>query len=108
LKFEVDLVMLPVEGDVMDEQNNDGRQATERVTQQLFEAISAAIADIQASGDTEGMSRVGPVLLTTGVMVLVQSVGAEATVQVINELGARVERGDFTGLGEFFPSPRSE
>ncbi|MEW6266447.1 MAG: hypothetical protein AB1641_25520 [Thermodesulfobacteriota bacterium] len=74
----------------------NGQEATERVTRAIFEAIGSVIDRIKEQGDEEGLSKVGPVLLTTGAMVLVRGVGIETTASVIRELAARVERGDFS------------
>ena len=80
----------------------DEREATQRVTQHLFEAIGGAIDKVKADGAEDAISKVGPVLVTTGVMILVQSVGAEATAKVVRELADRVERGDFSQSGHLF------
>lgn len=80
----------------------DNRNATERVTEALFGAITQIVDNAQQNGDEEALSKVGPVLLTTGAMFLVQGIGMEATARVIKELAGRVERGDFSNPGDHY------
>ncbi|MEW5725010.1 MAG: hypothetical protein AB1896_18000 [Thermodesulfobacteriota bacterium] len=77
-------------------------EATERVTKALFEAIYDVVGQIKEQKDEEALSKVGPVLITTGVMILVQGIGLEAAARVVRELAARIERGDFTRAGNLF------
>ena len=54
------------------------KEATERVTQSLFEAVGGVIDRFKESEDEDALSKIGPVLITTGVMILVQTIGEEA------------------------------
>ena len=65
--------------------------ATERVTWALFEAVTKIIKDSRDQGDEEALSKVGPVLLSTGIMVMVQAVGQEITAKLVLELAERVK-----------------
>lgn len=80
-------------------------EITERVTQELLAAISPVIEGLGQDGDDSAVSKVGPVLLTTGVMMLVQSIGSSATARIIAELAQRVERGDFEKQVSLFGAP---
>lgn len=77
---------------------------TEQVTRILFNAITNAVAQIQEEGLQDAVSHVGPVLLTTGTMILVQGSGMEQTAAVLKELANRVECGDFTGIDSLIPT----
>ena len=82
-------------------------ETTERVTHDLLAAIGPVIEGLGQDGDEEAVSKVGPVLLTTGVMLLVQSIGSSATATIIGELALRVERGDFEKQVNLFTTPGS-
>jgi hypothetical protein len=76
--------------------------ATEHVTRMIFEAITTVVNEVKGTDDQEGLSRIGPILLSTGALIMVQGVGLEVTAQVIRELAARVERGDFSQVDPIF------
>ena len=79
-------------------------EITEKVTQELLAAIGPVIEELGQGGDEAAISKVGPVLLTTGVMMLVQSIGSSATATIIAELSQRVARGDFEKQVNLFAS----
>jgi hypothetical protein len=68
----------------------------------IFEAITTVVNEVKGTDDQEGLSRIGPILLSTGALIMVQGVGLEVTAQVIRELAARVERGDFSQVDPIF------
>lgn len=71
-------------------------KATEHMTKRIFETIDIVLSEAQARGDTAVLSRLGPVLLSTGALVLTEGVGLERAAQAIRDLATRVERGDFS------------
>ena len=78
--------------------------ATERLTQALFNAITDVVDDFKAKGDNDALSKLGPILLTTGAMVLNGALGRETTTYLVQDLADRVERGDFEGINGVFQS----
>lgn len=79
--------------------------ATERLTQALFDAIIEVVDDFKEKGDGDALSKLGPILLTTGAMVLNGALGRETTTYLVQDLADRVERGDFEGVQGVFYSP---
>jgi hypothetical protein len=79
--------------------------ATERLTQALFNAILEVVDDFKSKGDRDALSKLGPILLTTGAMVLNGNLGRETTTYLVQDLADRVERGDFEGINGVFHTP---
>ncbi|MBF0529487.1 MAG: hypothetical protein HQK55_09500 [Deltaproteobacteria bacterium] len=71
-------------------------EATEWVAQAIFETIDRILDEARFQGDTTVLSRLAPVLLSTGALILVDGIGVEKAAEAIKDLAVRVERGDFS------------
>ncbi len=78
----------------------ENKDTNERVTQAFLKAITSVITEFHLEGDAEALNKIGPTLLTAGIMVLTKDIGRDGAARVVAELAPRIQRGDFDGALE--------
>jgi hypothetical protein len=78
------------------------KSTADKVTQALFAAIIPVINETRQSGDSDAVNKLGPTLLTAGIMLLLDQTGKAGAATVVEELARRIERGDFDNTVGFF------
>ena len=73
-------------------------EASERITHKVFALLADLIKELHAEGDQDGLQALPPVILTTGVIALSQSLTPEIVAHVLESLKVRVECGEFSGM----------
>ena len=74
----------------------------DNVTQAIFAAIIPVINQIKQGEDPDARNKLGPTLLTAGIMLLMDQTGRKGAATVVEELARRIERGDFDNTVGFF------
>lgn len=75
----------------------DESKAAERVSRAIFQSVTDIVQQMESDGDQEALAKIGPTLLTIGIMLISRDIGRHAAARVIRELGPRIERGEFDG-----------
>ena len=75
-------------------------ESNERISQRFFSQVMDLVRELEDEGDMDGLDALPTVMMTTGIMAMCRTMGIETTVNVLDALKIKVERGDFTSPPE--------
>ncbi len=74
-------------------------ETNEKISARFFELVQNLAQELEAEKDYDGLEVLPTVMLTTSLMALCRSKGADTVSALLEALKIKVENGDFTGPG---------